>query len=58
LDTTILVVLLIALGFFAIPIFPISLELGVETTFPVAEATSSGILIIAGFGHCSLVFSD
>ncbi|KAI1699378.1 major facilitator superfamily domain-containing protein 7-a [Ditylenchus destructor] len=48
LDTFVLVVLVIMLGFFAIPVFPISLELGVETTFPVAEATSSGILIIAG----------
>jgi hypothetical protein len=42
------VVLFAALGFFTIPIFPISLELGVESTFPVAEATSSGILIISG----------
>jgi len=44
----ILVLLFALLGFFAIPVFPISLELGVESTFPVAEATSSGILIIAG----------
>ncbi|KAI1715163.1 flavin-binding monooxygenase-like domain-containing protein [Ditylenchus destructor] len=47
-DTFVLVVLVIMLGFFAIPVFLISLELGVETTFPLAEATSSGILIIAG----------
>uniref|UniRef100_A0A1I7RSX2 MFS domain-containing protein n=2 Tax=Bursaphelenchus xylophilus TaxID=6326 RepID=A0A1I7RSX2_BURXY len=47
-DDVTLVLLLVILGFFAIPVFPISLELGVETTFPVAEATSSGILIIAG----------
>uniref|UniRef100_A0A914N1X3 Uncharacterized protein n=1 Tax=Meloidogyne incognita TaxID=6306 RepID=A0A914N1X3_MELIC len=37
------------LGIFTIPVFPISLELGVESTFPVAEASSSGILVIAGF---------
>nr|CAD2170407.1 unnamed protein product [Meloidogyne enterolobii] len=36
------------LGIFTIPVFPISLELGVESTFPVAEASSSGILVIAG----------
>jgi hypothetical protein len=47
-DDIILVALLCLLGFFSIPVFPISLELGVETTFPVAEATSSGVLIIAG----------
>uniref|UniRef100_A0A914CAM9 Major facilitator superfamily (MFS) profile domain-containing protein n=2 Tax=Acrobeloides nanus TaxID=290746 RepID=A0A914CAM9_9BILA len=47
-DTVILVVIVMMLGFFSIPVFPISLELGVETTFPIAEATSSGILIIAG----------
>jgi len=40
--------LLMALGCFTIPIFPIGLELGVETTFPIAEATSSGILITFG----------
>ncbi|KAI6186747.1 hypothetical protein M3Y98_00166100 [Aphelenchoides besseyi] len=47
-DDVILVILLCLFGFFSIPVFPISLELGVETTFPVAEATSSGVLIIAG----------
>jgi hypothetical protein len=47
-DDFVLVGLLCLLGFFSIPVFPISLELGVETTFPVAEATSSGVLIIAG----------
>uniref|UniRef100_A0A183BSU9 MFS domain-containing protein n=1 Tax=Globodera pallida TaxID=36090 RepID=A0A183BSU9_GLOPA len=48
LDTVVLSVLLTLLGFFAVPVFPISLELGVESTFPVAEATSSGLLIISG----------
>uniref|UniRef100_A0A8R1DJ16 Major facilitator superfamily (MFS) profile domain-containing protein n=2 Tax=Caenorhabditis japonica TaxID=281687 RepID=A0A8R1DJ16_CAEJA len=36
------------LGAFSIPQFPIGVELGVETTFPVLEATSSGILVIFG----------
>ncbi|CAB3399010.1 unnamed protein product [Caenorhabditis bovis] len=36
------------LGAFSIPQFPIGVELGVETTFPVLEATSSGILVISG----------
>ncbi|KAL3081043.1 hypothetical protein niasHT_037511 [Heterodera trifolii] len=48
LDTVILSVLLVLLGFFSIPVFPISLELGVESTFPVEEATSSGLLVISG----------
>jgi hypothetical protein len=47
-DDIVIIGLLCLLGFFSIPVFPISLELGVETTFPVAEATSSGVLIIAG----------
>ncbi|VDM40673.1 unnamed protein product, partial [Toxocara canis] len=64
----VLIAVMMLLGFFAIPVFPIGmlidlidcdqwpmqsmedvrLELGVETTFPIAEATSSGILIIGG----------
>jgi FLVCR family MFS transporter 7 len=35
-------------GFFGFAIYPIGLEVGVETTYPVAEATSTGIIIIAG----------
>lgn len=31
-------------GLFALPLFPVCLELGVEVTYPVAEATSSGLL--------------
>lgn len=31
-------------GFFALPLIPACLELGVEITYPVAEATSSGLL--------------
>ncbi|TKR61273.1 hypothetical protein L596_028401 [Steinernema carpocapsae] len=48
LDTAVFIVLLSMLGWFYIPPFPIGLELGVETTFPVAEATSSGVLVTAG----------
>uniref|UniRef100_A0A7E4VYZ2 MFS domain-containing protein n=1 Tax=Panagrellus redivivus TaxID=6233 RepID=A0A7E4VYZ2_PANRE len=35
-------------GAFGFAIYPIGLELGVEVSFPVAEASSSGLLIIAG----------
>ena len=31
-------------GFFAFPLIPACMELGVEVTYPVAEATSSGLL--------------
>jgi hypothetical protein len=37
-----------AMGFFAFAVLPIALELGVETTYPVNEATSAGFLWIAG----------
>uniref|UniRef100_A0AC34QCR4 Major facilitator superfamily (MFS) profile domain-containing protein n=1 Tax=Panagrolaimus sp. JU765 TaxID=591449 RepID=A0AC34QCR4_9BILA len=46
-DSPILGLLMVLLGFFAIPVFPIGLELGIETTYPIAEASSSGILTIA-----------
>ncbi|CAI2353943.1 unnamed protein product [Caenorhabditis sp. 36 PRJEB53466] len=48
LDTVIVYVLCGCLGAFSIPQFPIGVELGVETTFPVMEATSSGVLVIFG----------
>lgn len=35
-------------GFFALPVYPIGNELCVETTYPVGEATSSGILMMVG----------
>uniref|UniRef100_A0A0K0EH74 MFS domain-containing protein n=1 Tax=Strongyloides stercoralis TaxID=6248 RepID=A0A0K0EH74_STRER len=35
-------------GFFGFAIYPIGLEVGVEVTFPVAEATSTGIICIMG----------
>uniref|UniRef100_A0AC35UBD2 MFS domain-containing protein n=1 Tax=Rhabditophanes sp. KR3021 TaxID=114890 RepID=A0AC35UBD2_9BILA len=41
-------ILVAALGYFTIPIFPIGLELCVETTYPSPEASSSGILVITG----------
>ncbi|KAF7639977.1 hypothetical protein Mgra_00000421 [Meloidogyne graminicola] len=46
-----LFIFFILMGIFAIPVFPISLELGVESTFPIAEASSSGILVIAGYNR-------
>lgn len=36
-------------GFFGFAIYPISLELSVEITYPVAEATSSGMMVISGY---------
>uniref|UniRef100_A0A1I7YR41 MFS domain-containing protein n=1 Tax=Steinernema glaseri TaxID=37863 RepID=A0A1I7YR41_9BILA len=47
-NLVLLQVLVLLLGFFAFPTWPMGLELGVETTFPVAEATSSGVLITCG----------
>ncbi|GAB1607657.1 solute carrier family 49 member A3-like [Argonauta hians] len=35
-------------GFFGFSLYPACMEASVECTFPVAEATSSGLLIIAG----------
>ncbi|XP_041371092.1 solute carrier family 49 member A3-like [Gigantopelta aegis] len=35
-------------GLFGFAIYPICMELAVEVTYPVAEATSSGLLIISG----------
>ena len=31
-------------GFFALALLPLCMEMGVEVTYPVAEATSSGLL--------------
>ncbi|CAB02792.1 MFS domain-containing protein [Caenorhabditis elegans] len=47
-DSIIVYTLCGCLGAFSIPQFPIGVELGVETTFPVMEATSSGVLVIFG----------
>ncbi|KAK0397283.1 hypothetical protein QR680_002065 [Steinernema hermaphroditum] len=35
-------------GAFGFAIYPIGLEIGVETTYPVAEATSAGLIIMSG----------
>ena len=35
-------------GFFGLAIYPIILELLVEVTYPIAEATSSGLAVISG----------
>ncbi|XP_035665722.1 solute carrier family 49 member A3-like [Branchiostoma floridae] len=35
-------------GFFGFALYPISMELAIEVTYPVAEATSSGLLIVSG----------
>ncbi|ELU09830.1 hypothetical protein CAPTEDRAFT_172928 [Capitella teleta] len=43
-----LAVLLALVGFFGFAIVPVCLELGVECTYPVAEATSAGFIIISG----------
>ncbi|XP_071494741.1 solute carrier family 49 member A3-like [Diadema antillarum] len=37
-----------AVGFFGFAQFPVSLELGVEATYPVSEGTSAGFLIMSG----------
>jgi hypothetical protein len=39
----------LAFGFFGFPTYPLGLELAVETTYPVPEATASGSLICVGF---------
>ena len=36
-------------GFFAFALMPVCLEVGVECTFPVAEATSAGLQWMAGY---------
>ncbi|TKR61275.1 hypothetical protein L596_028403 [Steinernema carpocapsae] len=47
-NLVLLLTLIVVLSFFSTPTWPIGIELGVETTFPVAEATSSGVLITCG----------
>lgn len=38
-------------GSFAFGLLPIGLELAVECTYPVAEATSSGLLWMSGYNR-------
>lgn len=40
-----------AFGFFGFAVYPLGLETGVEVTYPVAEATSTGLIIIIGLEH-------
>ena len=48
-DQELLVILSVSLfGLFGFSLYPICLELAVECTYPVAEATSSGFLIMSG----------
>ncbi|EYC09877.1 hypothetical protein Y032_0058g2869 [Ancylostoma ceylanicum] len=47
-DSAIFLIACAGLGAFSIPQFPIGVEMGVETTFPVYEATSSGLLVLSG----------
>ena len=35
-------------GFFGLPVYPLGNELAVETTYPVGEALSSGIVFMSG----------
>ncbi|CAD6189994.1 unnamed protein product [Caenorhabditis auriculariae] len=60
-DSIIIFVIVGAMGAFSIPQFPIGVEMGVETTFPVLEATSSGLLVIFGqlwMFNISWIFAD
>jgi hypothetical protein len=43
-------------GFFGVALFPVSLELAVECTFPVAEATSAGLLIMSGYDARDMLY--
>ncbi|KAJ1348208.1 hypothetical protein KIN20_003459 [Parelaphostrongylus tenuis] len=47
-DSVVLMLSCAGLGAFSIPQFPIGVEMGVETTFPIYEATSSGLLVLSG----------
>lgn len=40
------------LGVVMLPLLPISIEAGVECTYPVPEVYSSGLLLSAGTYHC------
>lgn len=45
-DDILLFTLFILLGAATIPMAPVSMELIIETTFPIAEATSTGALVL------------
>ena len=44
-----LAVLISLVGLCGFALYPVCLELSVECTYPVAEATSAGFLIISGY---------
>ena len=43
-------------GFFAFALMPVCLEVGVECTYPVAEATSAGLQWMAGYAVVNYLF--
>ena len=47
-ETAWIVVSIILFGLFGFAVYPIGLEAGVEATYPVAEATSTGLIIMMG----------
>uniref|UniRef100_A0A1I7XLH1 MFS domain-containing protein n=1 Tax=Heterorhabditis bacteriophora TaxID=37862 RepID=A0A1I7XLH1_HETBA len=53
-DSIVVMLACAAMGAFSIPQFPIGVEMGVETTFPVYEATASGILVLSGCASSQL----
>jgi FLVCR family MFS transporter 7 len=54
-DQSILVATCITLfGLFGFAMYPICMEMSVEVTYPIAEATSSGLLIVSGYVHVYL----
>ncbi len=36
-------------GFFGYSVYPVAMELGVECSYPVGEATSSGLIFVSGY---------
>ena len=44
----VLAVAIVVFGFFGFGGYPVCMEMAVEITYPVAEATSSGLLFISG----------
>lgn len=36
-------------GFFGFSIYPVAMELSVECTYPVGEATSAGLIFVSGY---------
>lgn len=51
------------LGFFGNSGYPVAMELSVECSYPVGEATSTGLIIMSGYGRdgdwqkCASVFN-